>query len=137
MDKKANRIDDWSRMITGKLYNSASADIAKQHACGLIGCDRFNRIAVWRKKKKQSAPITIKDGYWICSSTTICGGVTIGENSIVAAGSVVLRDVSPNSIVAGIPAKVLRKIDEDDRMNVWETYMKNEEPVSIRKRKNQ
>lgn len=81
-----------------------------------------------------SAPITIKDGCWICSSVTICGGVTIGENSIVAAGSVVLRDVPPNSIVAGVPAKVIRQIDEADRMHVWETYVKNEIPVSDRKK---
>lgn len=83
-----------------------------------------------------SAPITIKDGCWICSGATICGGVTIGENSIVAAGVVVTRDVPANSIVAGIPAKVMRQIDEDDRMNVWETYLNNEIPVSLRNRKN-
>lgn len=81
-----------------------------------------------------SSPITIKDGCWICSSATICGGVTIGENSIVAAGSVVLRDVPPNSIVAGVPAKVIRQIDETDRINVWETYVKNEIPVSAGKK---
>ena len=80
-----------------------------------------------------SSPITIKDGCWICSSATICGGVTIGENSIVAAGAVVTRDVPPNSIVAGIPARVIREIDEGDRMNVWETYIKNEIPSSVRK----
>lgn len=80
-------------------------------------------------------PITIEDGCWICSGATVCGGVTIGENSIVAAGAVVTRDVPPNSIVAGVPAKVLRKIDADDRMNVWETYVKNERPCSIRNRK--
>lgn len=80
-----------------------------------------------------SAPITIKDGCWICSSATICGGVTIGENSIVAAGAVVLRDVPPSSIVAGIPAKVVRQIDEKDRIHVWETYVKNEIPISSRK----
>lgn len=81
-----------------------------------------------------ASPITIKDGCWICSSATICGGVTIGENSIVAAGAVVTRDVPPNSIVAGVPAKVIRQIDENDRMNVWETYEKNESPMSVRKR---
>lgn len=82
-----------------------------------------------------SEPITIKDGCWICSNVTVSAGATIGENSIVAAGAVVLNDVPPNSIVAGIPAKVIRQIDEDDRMNVWETYMKNETPVSKRKKK--
>ena len=82
-----------------------------------------------RHDLEYSAPITIKNGCWICSSSTICGGVTIGENSIVAAGAVVLRDVPPNSIVGGVPAKVLRQIDENDRINVWETYLKNEIPV--------
>ena len=88
-----------------------------------------------RHDLEYSAPITIKDGCWICSSATICGGVTIGENSIVAAGAVVNRDVPPNSIVAGVPARVIRQIDEDDRINVWDTYMKNETPLSARKRK--
>lgn len=59
-----------------------------------------------------ASPITIKYRCWICSSATICGGVTIGENSIAAAGAVVTRDVPPNSIVAGAPAKVIREIDE-------------------------
>lgn len=69
------------------------------------------------------------------SSATICGGVTVGENSIVAAGAVVNRDVPPNSIAAGVPARVIRRIDEGDRMNVWETYVKNDVPVSARKKK--
>ena len=63
---------------------------------------------------------------------TICGGVTIGKNCIVAAGTVVTRDVPDNCIVAGVPAKVLRKLDEQDRMQVWDTYMKNEVPLSER-----
>ena len=81
-----------------------------------------------------SAPITIKDGCWICSGAIICGGVTIGENSVVAAGAVVTRDVPSNSLIAGVPAKVIRKIDEDDRICVWDTYVKNADPVSARKK---
>ena len=77
-------------------------------------------------------PIHIGSGSWICSSATICGGVTIGKNCIVAAGAVVTRDVPDNCIVAGVPAKVLRKLDEQDRMQVWDTYMKNEVPWSER-----
>lgn len=87
-----------------------------------------------RHDLEYSAPITVENGCWICSSATICAGVTIGANSIVAAGAVVLKDVPPNSIVGGVPAKVLRYIDESDRMNVWETYVKNQTPVSERKR---
>lgn len=79
-----------------------------------------------------SKPITIKKNAWICSSATICAGVTIGENSIVAAGAVVTKDVPPNTIAAGVPARVIREIDEYDRINVWETYLKNETPQSVR-----
>ncbi len=70
-------------------------------------------------------PITIEDGCWICSSATICGGVTVGKNSIVAAGAVVTKDVPPNSIVAGVPAKVIRTIDESNQLNVWKAYINN------------
>ena len=52
----------------------------------------------------------IKKGASIGSSSTIMCGVTIGENSIIGAGAVVTKDVPPNSIAAGVPAKVLRKI---------------------------
>jgi len=52
----------------------------------------------------------VKKGASIGSSATILCGVTIGENSIVGAGSVVTKDVPANTIVAGVPAKVLRKI---------------------------
>jgi len=52
----------------------------------------------------------VKNGASIGSSATILCGVTIGENSIVGAGSVVTKDVPANTIVAGVPAKVIRKI---------------------------
>ena len=52
----------------------------------------------------------IRKGASIGSSSTIMCGVTIGENSIVGAGAVVTKDVPPNSIAAGVPAKVIKKI---------------------------
>ena len=52
----------------------------------------------------------VKKGASIGSSSTIMCGVTIGENSIVGAGAVVTKDVPPNSVVAGVPAKVIRKL---------------------------
>ena len=52
----------------------------------------------------------IKKGASIGSSSTIMCGITIGENSIIGAGAVVTKDVPPNSIAAGVPAKVIRKI---------------------------
>lgn len=53
----------------------------------------------------------VKEGASIGSGTTILAGITIGENAIVGAGSVVTKDVPPDSIVAGNPAKFLRLID--------------------------
>jgi acetyltransferase-like isoleucine patch superfamily enzyme len=57
-------------------------------------------------------PITVKRGASIGSSATILGNVTIGENAIVGAGSVVTKNVPPNTIVAGNPARFLRKVEE-------------------------
>src|SRR5246127_4469712 len=55
-------------------------------------------------------PIVIERNVWIAAGATIIGGVTVGENSVVAAGSVVTKDVLPNSFVGGNPAKVIRSI---------------------------
>jgi acetyltransferase-like isoleucine patch superfamily enzyme len=55
-------------------------------------------------------PTTVRRGASIGSGTTVMCGVTIGENAIVGAGSVVTKDVPPNTIVAGNPARILRKI---------------------------
>lgn len=52
----------------------------------------------------------VKNGASIGSSATIMCGVTIGENSIVGAGAVVTKDVPPNTVVAGVPAKVIKKL---------------------------
>jgi maltose O-acetyltransferase len=55
-------------------------------------------------------PITIGNDVWIGGSCVILPGITIGNNSIIAAGSVVTKDVLTNSIVAGNPAKILKSI---------------------------
>jgi len=55
-------------------------------------------------------PTLVKRGASVGTSSTILCGVTIGENAIVGAGSVVTKDVPPNTIVAGVPARVIRKI---------------------------
>lgn len=56
------------------------------------------------------APIAIGKNVWIGAAATIVPGVTIGDNSIVGAGSVVTKDVPANTIVAGVPAKIIRKL---------------------------
>ena len=55
------------------------------------------------------APVIIEDGVWIGFNASVLKGVTVGERSIIAAGSVVTKDVPPATVVAGNPAKVLVK----------------------------
>ena len=56
------------------------------------------------------APIVIGKNVWIGSNATILQGVTVGDNAIVAAGAVVTRDVAPETIVAGVPAKCIKTV---------------------------
>lgn len=56
------------------------------------------------------SPVTIKRGAWITIGVMILPGVTIGENSIVTAGSVVTKDIPPNCIAQGNPAKVISRL---------------------------
>ncbi|MEY8462782.1 DapH/DapD/GlmU-related protein [Streptococcus merionis] len=60
------------------------------------------------------SPVHIKKNAWIGAGATILPGVTIGENAIVSAGAVVTKDVPANTIVAGVPAKAIKTIDEDE-----------------------
>lgn len=58
------------------------------------------------------APTLIKEGAWIAPGVIILCGVTIGEHSVIGAGSVVIKDVEPFTVVAGNPAKVIKKLEE-------------------------
>lgn len=62
------------------------------------------------RKTLLPGPIIIKRNAWIGAGATILPGVTIGENAVVAAGAIVSRDVPPNTVVAGIPAKVIKRL---------------------------
>lgn len=59
-------------------------------------------------------PITIKDHVWIGGNTTVLPGVTIGENSIIGAGSVVTKDIPANVIAAGNPCRILRELTKEE-----------------------
>jgi maltose O-acetyltransferase len=63
------------------------------------------------ERKYIDAPIRIERGAWIGAGAIILPGVTVGERSVVAAGSVVTHDVPPLSVVGGNPARLIRKID--------------------------
>ncbi len=66
-----------------------------------------------RRAYVETKPIAIEKNVWIATGATIIGGVTVGENSVVAAGAVVTKDVPANSFVAGVPARLVRSLEEN------------------------
>ena len=58
-------------------------------------------------------PINVVDNVWLGGGVIICPGVTIGENSVIGAGSVVTKDIPANVVAVGNPCKVLKSIDND------------------------
>ncbi len=65
-----------------------------------------------RRAATVGKPIVIEKGVWIATGAIVIGGVTIGEHSVVAAGSVVTKNVPANALVGGNPARVIRSIGE-------------------------
>ena len=61
-----------------------------------------------------SLPVVIKDHVWIGSNVTILPGVTIGENSVIGAGSVVTHDIPDNVVACGVPCRPIRAITDED-----------------------
>jgi acetyltransferase-like isoleucine patch superfamily enzyme len=66
-------------------------------------------------------PVTIKRGAWLAVNVTILPGVTIGENSIVASGAVITKDVPPNVMVGGVPARIIR--DELEKSQSFQSFL--------------
>ncbi len=63
-----------------------------------------------RARTHVERPVTIHDGVWVGSGAIINPGVQIGEGAVIAAGAVVTRDVAPHTLVAGVPARLLRHL---------------------------
>lgn len=68
-----------------------------------------------RRRQIVAAPIVIQRNVWLGAGAMVLQGVTVGEDSVVAAGAVVTRDVPSGTLVAGVPAQVVRPISADDR----------------------
>jgi maltose O-acetyltransferase len=63
-------------------------------------------------------PITLADNVWLGGGATVCPGVTIGQDTVVGAGAVVTKDLSEGVVAAGVPARILREIGDQDRVEV-------------------
>lgn len=74
-------------------------------------------------------PVRIHDNVWLGDHATVLKGVTIGENSIVAAGAVVVKDVPANVIVAGNPAKIVKHLDTEREMLTRADFFKDPEAL--------
>lgn len=61
-------------------------------------------------------PVHIGNDCWLGANVVVCPGVTVGDNCVIGAGSVVTRDIPPNSFAAGVPCRVIREITEADSM---------------------
>ena len=82
------------------------------HHVTLITSDHAIGPSNYRAGPIDPKPITIGDGSWIAARVVILPGITIGAGAIVAAGAVVTRDVPPDTMVGGVPARVIREILE-------------------------
>ena len=71
----------------------------------------FHRIEPERRlERPESRPITIDDNVWIGARVIVLAGVTIGADSCIGAGSVVIDDIPPRSLAVGVPARVIREL---------------------------
>ena len=111
------RIGDYALLCPGVRISSASQISIGDNCMIASGAyitdsdwhDVYNRIAFGK-----TDPIEIADNVWIGDSAIVCKGVSIGENSIIGAGAVVVNAIPSNCIAAGNPAQVVRHLDPDE-----------------------
>ncbi len=114
--QKRLKIGTWSQ-ITGPLYVDACASVTIGdgvfigHHVLLITTNHeigppHQRCGLWKP-----LPIVIENGAWIGANVTVLPGVTIGQGAVVAAGALVTKDVPPNTLVGGVPAKPMRQLE--------------------------
>jgi acetyltransferase-like isoleucine patch superfamily enzyme len=111
-----------TRTVIGPYTRVMAATEVRIGARCLISwnCSIFDSIGhrMWLEGQEESeieAPITIGDDVWIGPYSIIMKGVTIGNNSIIGAGSVIRRDVPPDTLVYGNPARPVGKVDRWER----------------------
>lgn len=94
-------------IITDNGNHPIDPDFRRRMKLDTLGGD----MRLW--KHSEHAPVIIGENVWVGEHSRIQRGVTIGDNAIVAAGAIVTKNVPANTIVAGIPAKVIKNVDSE------------------------
>lgn len=106
--------DNFFLNVNGKLMDSGKITIGDNVFIAPNVCIITEEHAMDVKQRNQGLeythPVTIGDNVWICAGVNVLPGVTIGENSVIGAGSVVTKDIPPNSLAVGNPCKVIRAL---------------------------
>ncbi len=84
----------------------------------MIAAERKELLCPDGEKRRlcYARPVVIGNGCWLCANVTVLPGVTIGDNCVIGAGSVVTRSIPANSFAAGNPCRVIRTLTESDSM---------------------
>ena len=107
------------RLGAGSFVNTGTSISARARVDIGCRCQIANHVLIMdsdfhglleRDKPEPPAPIVIEDDVWIAVRATVLKGVRIGQGAVVAAGAVVVRDVPPHTLVAGVPARVVREL---------------------------
>ena len=87
---------EWFREYNGRCLAATDREFIGEHMARIFAAHR--------------EPITLEENVWIGGRSIILGGVTIGADSAIGAGSVVVSDVPPRTLAAGVPARVIREL---------------------------
>lgn len=79
--------------------------------CGFYTAEHPIDVETRNKGLEYAKPITIGNNVWICGGVNVLSGVNIGNNVVIAAGAVVTKDVPNNCVIGGVPAKILKKLE--------------------------
>jgi acetyltransferase-like isoleucine patch superfamily enzyme len=124
-------LGDYTIALPGVRISSALGIQVGKNCMFATGCyvtdadwhDLYDRTSAPGKAER----VVLEDNVWIGDSAIVCKGVTIGENSVIGAGSVVTRDIPANVIAAGNPARVIKPLDPDRALVSRETLFRREQ----------
>ena len=113
---------DYRKYLMGQILDGGGVEIGNRVFIGPnVGIYTVNHPTDARRREKGyewALPVKIGNKVWIGGGVTILPGVTIGDNTVIAAGSVVTQDVPANVVAAGNPCKVIKEAEKGDRYGI-------------------